>query len=518
MVIEVGQAGSFGAGDGACDGLAREMLDSVMAFVGLLGLDGVLLEANRPALEAAGLPPRDVLGRPFWDAPWWSWSAGEQGRLRDAVARAAGGETVRYDAEARLADGRRIVIDLQLAPLRDGAGHVTRLVPSGIDVTARRAAEDVMREIVANAPVGFAQLDTELRFVRINDGLAELNGLAAEEHVGRTPMEVLPDLPRESYLPFFEAALRGETSQFELEGTTAAGDARVWLERVYPLRDRRDRVMGVGAFVVDISERRAAEDERERSVRSLQRSLLPRVLPPVDGLEIATRYATATGSLEVGGDFYEVLSGEAFGVAAFIGDVCGRGVEAAALTSRARYTLVPLIEGNPASPARSIVELNRIMVEHHPEPAPTFLTLALVLLRPSPAGVEARLALGGHPAPVLLRRGGGASLVGRFGTLVGIGRRVDVEDVTVTLGPGDALVLYTDGYTEAREPGGDLFGDERLLAALAPAAGGTAEQIADALEAGVNRFTRDRVERDDRALLVLVAAPGGLTPPPATRR
>lgn len=505
---EAGEIRALGAGDV----LTREVLDNVMAFVGLLGPDGTLLEVNRAVLETAGLPLRDVLGLPVWDAPWWSWSGDEQARLRDAVDRAAAGETVRYDAEAELADGRRIVIDFQLVPLRDGDGRVTRIVPSGIDVTERRAAEDVLRAIVANAPVGFAQLDTRLRFVRINDVLAEQNGASAEEHVGRTPMDLLPDVPRGSYLPFFEAALRGETSQFEMEGATAGGEKRVWLERVYPLRDRRDRVVGVGAFVVDISERKAAEAERESSVRALQRSLLPSDLPPVEWLRIATRYSTAAGSLEVGGDFYDVLTGSSFGVAACVGDVCGRGVEAAATTSRARYTLVPLVESHPASPARAIAELNRIMLEHHRESAPTFLTLALAMIRPTGDGAEARLALGGHPAPVLVRRGGGASFVGRFGTLVGIGPSVDVEDVAIALEPGDALVLYTDGYTEARDPEGDLFGDERLLGALASAAAGTAEQIADALEAAVDRFTRERVERDDRALLVLLVAPDDPAP------
>jgi PAS domain S-box-containing protein len=483
----------------------RDVLDSLFAFVGLLSPDGVLVEANRAALEAAGLGHGDVLGRPFWDAHWWSWSEHEQERLREAVQRAAAGETVRYDAEVRLLGDHRIWIDFQLFPLRDGTGAVTGLVPSGIDVTDRRRAEDTLTAIIEHAPLGFGQFDTDLRFVRINEELAAMNGLPPADHIGRTPMSLFPDLPTDAYLPAFAAALDGRAAEFELAGSTHAepGEQRWWLERVYPLIDREGRITGVGVFVLDITDRHRAAQERERNLHDLQTALLPRRLPPVPGLTVATRYRTADEALEVGGDFYEVLTGDAFGCAALIGDVCGRGLAATALTALSRYTLVPVIEAHPGSPAAALTELNRILLDHH-DPSTRFVTIALAYLRPDGAGGFAgRLALAGHPPPVLVRAGGDTEEVGAFGSLLGIERDVRILDVPVVLGPGDALVMFTDGYTEARSPEGLMFGEARLRAALAAASGRDGETVLRVLDEAIAAFTGTRGQSDDRASLAL---------------
>lgn len=115
----------------------RKILDNLAAFVGIMTPDGTLIEANRSALAAANLTPEDVIGRPFEDAYWWSYDAGIQRQLREAIDRAAAGETVRYDVLVRLAEKRFITIDFMLAPTFDAQGKVEFLIPSGIDVTAR---------------------------------------------------------------------------------------------------------------------------------------------------------------------------------------------------------------------------------------------------------------------------------------------------------------------------------------------------------------------------------------------
>jgi PAS domain S-box-containing protein len=118
----------------------RSILDNTVAFVGLLDLDGVLLEANAPALAAAGLARKDVLGRKLWDTDWWSKDAAEVARLKDSVARAANGEAVRFDVVLRMAGDTRMDVDFMLAPVRDADGAVTMLVPSGLDITDRKRA------------------------------------------------------------------------------------------------------------------------------------------------------------------------------------------------------------------------------------------------------------------------------------------------------------------------------------------------------------------------------------------
>ncbi|AZQ68721.1 PAS domain S-box protein [Silicimonas algicola] len=119
----------------------RNLIDGVVAFVGVLSTDGRLLEANAPAVAASGLSRDQLIGLPFWDCYWWNFDVATQDRLKEAVATAAKGERVRYDAEIRIAGDQRIWIDFQIAPVRDGAGNVVELIPSGADITERKRAE-----------------------------------------------------------------------------------------------------------------------------------------------------------------------------------------------------------------------------------------------------------------------------------------------------------------------------------------------------------------------------------------
>src|SRR6185312_4826856 len=111
-------------------GRIRRVLDNLFAFVGLLDLNGTVLEVNQASLQLVGVSRTEVLGRPIWDCYWWSYDPDVQQHLREAVRAAAGGKTVRYDVPVRMADHHR-VIDFQLAPLRDEQGRVTHLIPSG---------------------------------------------------------------------------------------------------------------------------------------------------------------------------------------------------------------------------------------------------------------------------------------------------------------------------------------------------------------------------------------------------
>lgn len=115
----------------------RKILDNLAAFVGIMKPDGTLIEANHSALSAANLTPQDVIGKPFEEAYWWSYDPYIQQQLRDAIQRAATGQTVRYDVTVRLAEDRFVTIDFMLAPTFDANGKVDFLIPSGIDVTAR---------------------------------------------------------------------------------------------------------------------------------------------------------------------------------------------------------------------------------------------------------------------------------------------------------------------------------------------------------------------------------------------
>jgi len=126
----------------------RSILDNVVAFVGLLAPDGVLLEANTPSLVAAGIQRQDVIGKKFWDCAWWNYDPDVQARIRDAVSRAAAGEHMRFDVKICGIGNTRIPIDFQLAPCFDDIGRVTQIIPSGIDITERKLAESQREMLV----------------------------------------------------------------------------------------------------------------------------------------------------------------------------------------------------------------------------------------------------------------------------------------------------------------------------------------------------------------------------------
>ena len=261
------------------------------------------------------------------------------------------------------------------------------------------------------------------------------------------------------------------------------------------------------AFVEDIAGRAAVAIENSRSHRArtevaqtLQRSLLPPHLPRIPGLELAQRYHSM-GDVEVGGDFFDVFPAGDGRWGLVMGDVCGKGVAAAALTALSRYTVrAGAIEGPPAAVLRL---LNRAILDA--DVGERFCTLAHAKVEAIDGKVRVVLACGGHPLPLLLTSSGDVRSVGEAGTAIGLFEEIELNEVELVLEPGDALALYTDGFTEARSPEG-AFDPELLARSLATAAGRDAEGIAEVLERDVLAFEAGR-QRDDMALLVLRVPP-----------
>ncbi len=241
---------------------------------------------------------------------------------------------------------------------------------------------------------------------------------------------------------------------------------------------------------------------RNRVARSLQEALLPPAMPLIDGLALAARYDVAEADVPIGGDFYDVMpvGPGAWGVV--VGDVCGRGPEAAALTGLVRHTLRAAVVREQA-PSRVLRQTNEAMLQQIDDSR--FCTAAYLrveLTDPRAGRVRVSASSAGHPRPVLVRADGRAEVLDCAGTLLGVVPDPVLIDVHTELGPGDAVVLYTDGVTEARR-GSDLFGEGRLLAALAALAGLPAEEMASGLEASVAEFRRSA--SDDTAILVVQA-------------
>ncbi|MFI1990349.1 PP2C family protein-serine/threonine phosphatase [Actinoplanes sp. NPDC020271] len=233
--------------------------------------------------------------------------------------------------------------------------------------------------------------------------------------------------------------------------------------------DRNRNDVPPARFLRDLAHRAALAldngelyEQRRREVVAMQQHLLPRRLPSVDGLEFAASYTVGDRVMEVGGDFYDVVVRADGVVAALIGDVCGRGVDAAALTGMSRHTLGALLHEG-LSPARALSRLNDSLRR---EGSWRFLTAGIGLFRPDGDGFTVQWMSCGHPAPLILRRGAPAEAGRGGGTPIGVIPRLRIGRSRIRLGAGDTLVMYTDGLTESRDAQGRMFEDEALPQAL----------------------------------------------------
>jgi hypothetical protein len=238
--------------------------------------------------------------------------------------------------------------------------------------------------------------------------------------------------------------------------------------------------------------------ERERTIaHTLQRSLRPGALPNVPGLSAAVRFRPAGEGVELGGDFYDLFGGRGDGWAALIGDVQGKGPDAAAVTALARHTLraAAAYEDRPSG----VLGLLHTALREQPG-EPRFCTVAYAHLRVLRNKVRLDLACGGHPLPLVVHPDGVVQPVGQLGTLLGTDIEPQLTDVTVDLDQGDVLVLYTDGVTEVRRRRREVFGHRELTELLQTCGGLPPDAVADRVEQAVLEASEGRL-RDDVAIL-----------------
>lgn len=266
---------------------------------------------------------------------------------------------------------------------------------------------------------------------------------------------------------------------------------------------RQRLATGLGSCLGAILTNRQLLAEREAATQALAHTLLPPLLPHIPGLELGARYrATGAGNL-VGGDFYDVFPSTPEHWDVLLGDVSGFGPEAAAITGVARYT-VRAVANEMEGPAQVLESLNRAMVGRVPDER--FCTAVLLRLRCHPQGAEVTIASGGHPPPLVVRDDGQVETVeGASGMLLGVAPDPGLVEDRLHLCPGDAVVLYTDGVTEARSPQGELFGMAALKDLLSASAGRTADGLARRVELAVVDHQGGRTG-DDLAVVVLRAA------------
>ncbi|MGW7460141.1 PP2C family protein-serine/threonine phosphatase [Streptomyces sp. NPDC054797] len=397
--------------------------------------------------------------------------------------------------------------------------------------------EDTADELYESAPCGYLSTLMDGTIAKVNATLLEWLGLTREEVVGRKRFTDLLTVGGKLYHETHFAPLlrmQGKVGEIalELKGSggrrlpvlisstvKTSGDGEPMLIRttVFDARQRR-------AYENELlRERRAAEEarrqaeaDRERlreALAVLQQSLLPAALPAVPGMAAASYYHTASVD-RLGGDFYDLFPLDGKRWAFFLGDVCGKGPQAAAVTSLTRYTLHAAALHDP-DPAAALTTLNTVLHEQFTSGDPRYCTAIFgVMEHDATAGTTAvRLASGGHPPALVLRAEGRADyLPTPGGLLIGVLPDPPFTSAETTLGPGDTLLLYTDGLTEARVgPHRELYGEEALRSFAADCTHGGAHELITALTGLLTGFGEGL--DDDTALLAL-----GVPHPPAVAR
>jgi len=240
--------------------------------------------------------------------------------------------------------------------------------------------------------------------------------------------------------------------------------------------------------------------ERSQVARTLQRSLLPAELPAPAGLELAARYRSATSDLEVGGDFYDVFETEG-GWLAILGDVCGKGPQAAALTALTRYT-TRAAALHTSEPGEILGQLNEAMLRAGTDHRFATALLTRVELDGGEAPARVTCATAGHPAGLLLRLDGAVEALGGPGHPLGVRAAPRFHRAQAELRAGDTLVLHTDGLMDLG-PGTPPLGTAQLAELVAACAGLAPDALLDELERRVAALRAGARQRDDIALLAL---------------
>lgn len=252
----------------------RAIFDQTFQFIGLMTPDGILLEANRAALAFYGLDEADVIGLPFWESPWWTHSTELQAMLREAIQKAAGGEFVRFEASHPTPDGELHYVDVSIKPVKDDVGNVTLLIPEGRDITDRKKAEEALRAseaqfraIYENAPVMIDSFSRDGELLLWNKEIERTLGWTREEAATSDVLSLCyPDPETCQHVKETISLADGKFREYSPIAKNGSQRHQLWANFALP----DGRIISVGH---DITDRKRAEEQREKAILELEKSL-----------------------------------------------------------------------------------------------------------------------------------------------------------------------------------------------------------------------------------------------------
>ncbi|MDN4160564.1 SpoIIE family protein phosphatase [Nocardioides sp. SOB72] len=385
-------------------------------------------------------------------------------------------------------------------------------------MTTGQGARDDAERLLDQAPCGFLTTAPDGTVLRVNATFLRWTGRPVEAVVGRRLVDLLTPGGRIFHETHYAPMLRMQGSVHEIAVDLRCGDGSrlsVLLNATLS-RDEHGAEREVLVAVFDATERRRYERQLLRAhdeargaearamtlARTLQQTLVPPVPPRVRGLTLAATYRPSGDGSQVGGDFYDVFPTGPDEQVVVLGDVSGKGVDAAVVTSLVRNTVraLAVLHHRPSS---LLAELNDIVGTHETE---RFCTAVVLRMRREPDGAwRVVVAAGGHPPPLLLRPDEPAVEVDVHGPLVGILPDQEYGETELRLAPREVLVLYTDGVTEARRDG-ELFGEVRLHATLDRVGARDVPGLVAELEEEVVAF-QSGVTGDDIAIVAVSPTP-----------
>jgi serine phosphatase RsbU (regulator of sigma subunit)/PAS domain-containing protein len=559
-------AGGPAASLSAERGLLRAVFQNVPAALFLLEPDGTIRRANAKAGDLIGAPPGYATGRPltaFIDLPSRAAvasqlaAAARTGTVRQADCRLLGAagpvEATMTANVVTLPDSSRLLV-VTVAERPGGAvsspPRSTESAGSAVQIMTRRMdmVTAVTRLLLDNST--FSEAVTLQRCARLLAGdiaswvivdVERADRLRrqfvvgphdeAQEELARTARAVDPQagtVPAQVHSSGRSVVLAhaddpgilgtapdgtpllmllGVTSLLSVpisDGTTSygvltlgrqAGEGRFEIAEL-GLAQELGEHLGVAIRVDRMFRHRSAVAE------ALQGSLLPARLPDIDGLDLSAAYVPAGAGLEVSGDFYDVFPVQG-GWAIALGDVCGKGLEAAAMTAAARHAIRVIAHWSP-DPVETLVKVNEVILAGDYEDR--FVTVKLAYLRWDGDRVHVVLASAGHPGPVVVRPDGRVEVLSGGSLPLGLFPDAEPERTELELGPGDLLFFYSDGVTEARSADMRFF-EEQLADELAGLAGRSAAETTRMVQSLVASFSADDLRDDVTILVAKVTSP-----------